>query len=218
MDIKIYQIDRKRDIENRKFFDLPEGKAVDPSIYDEVFSGSVDCNTFEDVYRKFNDEGHPLHRGHSLSVSDVVIMDGKAAICQGFGFKEVAFDASKAHKPDDLLRILYVEPGKPAYEAELGCDLRLLQKAVQGYIEHVYLDDVILVCNEEGKLKGMPPNRKLESGEIIAGPFFLVGETGEDYVSLTDAQVQKYLQMFTQPQDISRVEMMAGFGYTIITF
>ncbi len=144
--------------------------------------------------------------------------EGKAASCQGIGFQEVDFDQSAAHKPDDLLRILYVEPGKPAYEAELGCDLRLLQKAVQGYIEHVYLNDVILVCNEEGKLKGMPPNRKLESGEIIADPFFLVGEAGEDYVSLTDAQVQKYLQVFSKPQDISQDEMMRGFGYTIITF
>ncbi len=215
MNIHIYQINSQRDTEHRKFFDLPEGKTVDPSIYDEVFSGEVDCKTFEDVYRKFNDDGHPLHRGHSLSVSDVVVMDGKAAICQSIGFQEVDFDQSAAHKPDDLLRILYVEPGKPAYEAEVGRDIRLLQKAVQGLIEFTQLDEnTVVVSNEEFLLNGMEWNRLLPNGIAIAGPFFVAGQHGPETVSLTDEQVDKYMKVFAHPHEFG--ELAPGVGFVLM--
>ena len=37
--------------------------------------GDTDCETLEDIYCLFNTEGHRLHRGHSLSVSDIVTTD-----------------------------------------------------------------------------------------------------------------------------------------------
>ena len=72
---------------------------------------------------------------------------------------------------DNLLKVVYVEPGKPPYEAEILHTLEAQQKAVGGFIEPVYLeDDITLVGNEESKLIGMPGNRRLDSGSIIAGP------------------------------------------------
>ena len=54
----------------------PKPVSIDASIYDEVFSGEVDCGTLEEIFTLFNTE-HPLyHRGHSLSVSDVVEVQG----------------------------------------------------------------------------------------------------------------------------------------------
>ena len=80
MRVKIYQINSARDNANRKFMSLKDGEAVDSSIYDEVFNAEIDEMNLEEIYARFNTEGHPLHRGHSLSVSDIVVMNGKAHI------------------------------------------------------------------------------------------------------------------------------------------
>lgn len=138
MRVKIYQINSARDNANRKFMSLKDGEAVDSSIYDEVFNAEIDEMNLEEIYARFNTEGHPLHRGHSLSVSDIVVMNGKAHICQSFGFKEIPFDVSQTQKPDNLMRVVYVEPNRPAYEAEVVHTLEGEQRAVKGYIEPVY--------------------------------------------------------------------------------
>ena len=52
------------------------------------------------------------------------------------------------------------------------------QEKVGGYIEYVRLnedDDVILICNDEGKINGMGPNRDIDY-DIIFGPFFVIGD------------------------------------------
>ena len=77
MHLRIYQINMDRDKHNAKFRELAGDLTADASTYDEVFDGIVESQNEEDVFRMFNTTGHPLHRGHSLSVSDVVIMDGK---------------------------------------------------------------------------------------------------------------------------------------------
>ena len=119
MRVQIYQINHDRDVHNMKFMSLKDGESVDASTYDEVFDAEIDETNLEDIYRRFNTERHPLHRGHSLSVSDVVVMNGKGHICQSFGFKEIPFDVSLTQKPDNLMRVVYVEPNIPAYEAEV---------------------------------------------------------------------------------------------------
>ena len=217
MHLKIYQIDMDRDKHNAKFRELTGDLTADASTYNEVFDGVVDCQNAEDVFRMFNTIGHPLHRGHSLSVSDVVIMDGKKMICQPIGFDEVKFDESLAHKPDDLIRALYVEPGKAPVVVEVRNELRSLQHAVRGLIELVPLDRrTMLICNEEAKLEGMQGNRRLENGSIIAGPFLIVGDSKSDFCSLTDKQVERYQNMFLEPHEISQEEVQADMGMTFI--
>ncbi len=84
-----------------------------------------------------------------------------AFFCDSFGFKKVDFDESLTYKPDDLLRILYVEPHKPAVVAEMDRGLSAIQRAVKGCFEQVYMDDnTVVLCNEEGKLNGMDGNRR----------------------------------------------------------
>ena len=78
MRVKIYQINPERDSNRMKFMSLSDSQSPDPSIYDEVFDAEIDENELEEIYGRFNTVGHPLFRGHSLSVSDVVVADGKA--------------------------------------------------------------------------------------------------------------------------------------------
>lgn len=108
---------------------------------------------------------------------------------------------------NNKLRVVMVEPGKPAYETEIENTLEAEQKAVGGYIEVVPLgNDKLLICNEEGKLNGMRGNRRIGK-DIIAGPFFIVGEDGDEFRSLTDEEVKESLKRFAEPEDISQEEV-----------
>ena len=218
--VKIYQINHNCDKDNVKFRSLCDIKELNSSIYDEVFNGELETDNLESIYTKFNTEGHPLHRGHSLSISDVVVTDNGAFYCDRVGFKKVDFDEEQTQKPDNLMRVVYVEPHKPAYEAEIENSIQGEQRAVQGLIELVYNnDDTIIVCNDEGKLIGMDGNRRLDNGTtIIAGPFFVVGDDGEDFRSLTDDEVEKYVNRFSEPEDITREEVEGDMGFAIYGF
>ena len=113
------------------------------------------------------------------------------------------------------MRIIVVEGGKRPYEAELEHDLESMRRCVGGNIEVVYEPggrDAALICNDEGKLLGLPLNRALrdEEGEIynvIAGSFFVCGAPpdSESFTSLTDAQVNYWMERFAKPEFFVRV-------------
>lgn len=93
------------------------------------------------------------------------------------------------------IRVLVVEPNKLPYEKTIKNCLQSKQELVGGYIEYTYLDDdynAAIICNEEGKIDGLPLNRDV-GHDIVAGTFIIVGDndTGEDR-SLTDDQLEKY--------------------------
>ena len=112
----------------------------------------------------------------------------------------------------ESMDVVMVEAGKPAAMATIGSDLESLQKAVGGSIEAAYFydDPIALVCNEEGKLNGMPLNRavKDENGEImdiIAGKFFICGLGEEDFASIPKELQDKYLKMFEKPETFLKI-------------
>ena len=223
LQIQIFQIDSDYDEDSLKFrgleqtMELRGGAGIDSGIYEEVFRGDVNCRDLEEVYSLFNVGGHPLHRGHSLSISDVVLTENGAFFCDHWGFKKLDFDPELAHKPDDLLRIVYVEPGRPPFVSEVGRDLLSMQKAVHGPLEVLNNQDgTVLLCNDEGKLIGMDGNRHV-GDDVIAGPFLLVGDNGESLRSLTDAEVERYMERFAQPEEISQEEVEESSGFTFIS-
>ena len=79
--VKIYQVNLKGDQENAAFMSRDSlqrlhGKAeINPSIYDEVFNADIEPKNLEGLFVQFNSEYHPLYRGRSMSVSDVVVID-----------------------------------------------------------------------------------------------------------------------------------------------
>ena len=111
------------------------------------------------------------------------------------------------------MKVVMAEPGQYARAAEIGDGLESLQKAVGGLIDCAYpwREKVCIVCNDEGLINGMPMNRAVERYGALAGPFFICGISGENFCSLTDAQVQKYRKMFLRPQIFLHTER--GVGY-----
>ena len=94
----------------------------------------------------------------------------------------------------DKITVLVVEPMKPCEAREI-CGLEAMQSIVGGHLQAVYpfRDEVALVCNENGKILGLPYNRPLTNDrgipyDMICGTFFLAGLGVEDFVSLTDDQ------------------------------
>ena len=220
MRVNIYHINKARDVNGKLYSVYQNGDVVDPSIYDEVFSAELDTTNLEEIHRMMKFEGHPLMRAANLTVSDVVVVNGRAHICQPRGFEEIDFDVSKTQKPDNLMRVVYVEPNKPAYVADVEHTLEAEQKAVGGgLIQSLYFEDdnTTIIANDESKLMGMPGNRRFGDGStIVAGPFFVVGIAGDDFRSLTDEEVEKYMDRFAVPDQISQEEVEADMGFTFI--
>lgn len=221
MRFQIYQINSDRDKNRVKFMGLEDiekfqGAAkIDSGIYDRVFMGDADCENLEGIYTLFNTQGHRLHRGHSLSVSDIVTTDEGAFFCDRIGFKEVEFDKSAAHVPDNLIRVLVLEPHRAPYESEIPNTLEGQQRAVEGKIEYIgNEDDTVIVVNEESKINGMEGNRRIE-GDVLVGPVFIAGDTGENICSLTDEQMQRFAEKFAEPEEIppEEIESHAGFFF-----
>lgn len=102
MKIKIYQVIPELDREQKMFLSLDQiGRRITPEIYEQVFSGEVEADTLEDVFRIFNLERPEGYQGRSLSVSDVVqVLDGSVKpgcyYCDSVGFAPVTFDGDQA--------------------------------------------------------------------------------------------------------------------------
>lgn len=111
------------------------------------------------------------------------------------------------------IEVIMVEPGKRPRIEVMNGSLEAMQKAVGGYIEEYmpFEDEVAIVCNDEGKINGLEPNRGIfdkegELQDIICGPFFIcyAPVESEKYLSLPDNLRKKYEEMFRHPEMITR--------------
>ena len=104
------------------------------------------------------------------------------------------------------MKVIIVKPFTNPYVKEIKGDLKSMQAVVGGYIEAIYPFDnpeIALVCNEEGKLEGLQPNRFIlnrNTGvcDFICGDFFLcyAPQDGEEFESLPDELIQYYIDKF----------------------
>lgn len=183
MKIKIYQVNLDRDQHNVGFMGMDalqriQGNTeVNSAVYDSVFEGEVQCKTLEDVYDMFNRDHPQGYKARSLSVSDVVeiVEDEKLKpgfyFCDSIGFKEVSFAPDKTQKSErfcnlnevETISVLLVQPGKYPRMVDIEPSLEAMQRMVDGDIEEYmpFSDEVAVVCNEEGKIRGLPLNRAI---------------------------------------------------------
>ncbi|MGI6072746.1 MAG: DUF3846 domain-containing protein [Lachnospiraceae bacterium] len=192
MDIRIYQINSDRDKNRVSFMEyeaLPKFQGAqepNPEIYDRIYEGSVDCSTLEGVYEKFNLDHPAEFRGHSLSVSDIVEVVKAESVkpgfyfCDSFGFKKIPFEPVKTQETSKTIKVVLLEPGKLARVADIDSSLRGMQRVVGGDIEGYYPfeEQVCIVCNDEGKINGLPLNRAIREEDTV---------TEMTYGELTDA-------------------------------
>lgn len=232
MKISIYQVNMERDTNRIAFMNYESiarfqgSQNIDYKVYDKVYTADIDCNSLEDVYKKFNLDHPEDYRGRSLSVSDIVEVKGggKTApgfyFCDDFGFKEVTFQpslCSELKQPDDkdTITVLLIEPEKKPRLVEIGSSLEAMQAVVGGDIEEYmpYEDEVAIICNEEGKMNGLPLNRAVydeqshEMIDIVAGTFFIAYAPieSEKFLSMPKEMADKYAKRFKYPETFMKI-------------
>lgn len=85
-----------------------------------------------------------------------------------------------------LLRAVLKQPGLDPEEVMIKNELEDLQRMVGGYIEVVPLPgtgDIIMVCNEEGKLRHMRYNFSIP-GDSMYGPVLFLGRYMSEFYNI----------------------------------
>ena len=99
------------------------------------------------------------------------------------------------------MQVIKINPGCKPELTELPNTLRAYQQAVGGHIEaHTItrsdLPALVVILNEEGRLRGLPANGRLYLGHLwgktLMGPVVIVraDESGEDWAGATDGDLQ----------------------------
>lgn len=91
---------------------------------------------------------------------------------------------------ENCIKAIYGAPGKTPIFIEVENTLEALQQAVGGYIESVTVEDnVCILCDEEGRLKGLQPTMVYKGIDFV-GPVLFVGTKGEEFCSIPDDYVE----------------------------
>ena len=151
-----------------------------------------------------SESGHVLGYYSTLRQSEI----DKAVISENLMSLVNVTVSEQAAPAPATVTLLVVPPMRSPYTMEIGAGLEDFQREVGGHIQVDYLyddKDVVLICNENGKNKGLTPNRAIygEDGkvtDIIAGTFVLTSFDGENFVSLSQDQIEKYSKKFQTPE------------------
>lgn len=185
----------------------------------------VDSRMFCDTQEEFDDEVWRCELNNE-DISSVVLrndIEVGSYFVDHVGFKKLdEFDTTKCAEMDGL-RMLMIQPHRTPIVTFVREDIDDLQRAVSDHgedsrIQYTYPfdDDCMVLGNDDAKCIGMEGNRRFGES-IYAGPIFITRDNhNSGLCSLTDEQVQKYSEMFAEPQDISQDEVEADMGFTFI--
>lgn len=100
------------------------------------------------------------------------------------------------------MKVLVVRVGEQPQVMDIKDDLKTYQAIVGGYIQCISIDEnVDMVCNDEGKIIGLPINRPLVFNnrlvDIICGDFFIVGVDEADFTDLPEHMIKKWKRIYT---------------------
>lgn len=101
------------------------------------------------------------------------------------------------------MKILVCEPGRHPYVKDIEHTLENLQHEVDGDIEAIYPfeEEVGVIVNEDGLFRDdLVWNRTVEKYGPIKGTFFVCGLGYDDFIELTDEQIEKYTKLFWEPE------------------
>ena len=98
----------------------------------------------------------------------------------------------------EMIRVVAKQPGASPRTMLISNRLESLQNRVGGYIETVSVfKDVVMICNEEGKILRLQPNF-LYGFDTIVGPVVFAGTQRDKLVSLTPEQIEKVRELIKE--------------------
>lgn len=87
----------------------------------------------------------------------------------------------------EQIKVIVKRPGeKYGHIAYIDNKLKAFQHLVGGYIETISVDDLVIVCNEEGKLRSLMPNL-IVNGDMVVGTIVVCGVDAGEF---TDCPVE----------------------------
>lgn len=86
------------------------------------------------------------------------------------------------------MKVVFKAPGKVPVIRDIDGSLKTLQWLVGGNIEPISLDNgMVILCDEEGKLKGKEPNIYLDAiKDTLVGNIIILGEDGEEFTDFPE--------------------------------
>lgn len=100
------------------------------------------------------------------------------------------------------MKVLYCPVNRKPQYVEIPNELKAAQKLVGGYIETVTFHrnpQLILVCNEEGLLEGLPINTSIpREWNLTVGNAFICGVDGEEFTSVPEKMQEQILKDCTR--------------------
>ena len=118
------------------------------------------------------------------------------------------------YKKEKELKIVLKKVGENPEIMNIENTLERKQELVGGLIEVVpVLEDVLLICNEEGKLENLLPNL-IFPYDYIAGDCFFVGDDYKngDFKSLTDEQITEIKELCKKREYLSIMKLEDSNG------
>lgn len=142
--------------------------------------------------------------GRSWENGDITIMDngyidfGNTSVdLHKYSLEELAeMNGLDEVEEVEKLKIVFKAVGEDPKIMEIDNTLEAKQKLVGGLIEVVpYKNDLLLICNEEGKITNLKPNLKFDY-DYIVGDCFVVGDDYEngDFKSLAEDEIKTVIE------------------------
>ena len=86
----------------------------------------------------------------------------------------------------DKIKVLVKHPHEHPELQEIENSLEALQMIVGGHIETVTFNDIVVICNEEGRIQALDPNVAGFVGTII-----FVGVDGTDFADVPEDRIER---------------------------
>ena len=102
------------------------------------------------------------------------------------------------------IKVILCEPGEKARVQEIENTLEAMQQVVEGPIETLTLGDAVIVCNKEGGIQNSRLNRCIVTAlgrveQFLVGTFFICGICEDEFCSLDEEQILKYMKLYGEP-------------------
>ena len=93
------------------------------------------------------------------------------------------------------MKIIFKAPGRVPEIRDIDGSLKTLQELVGGNIEPITLHNgMVILCDEEGKLRGKEPNIWLERiKDTLVGNVIFLGEDGEEFTDFPEEHLDAVL-------------------------
>ena len=113
----------------------------------------------------------------------------------------------------ETIEVLLVKPMEKPRVIRMEDSLEGIRDLIGGDPQEFmpFIDQVALVCTNDGKMKGLPLNRGIYDGngslmDIIAGDFFVcyAPVDSETFLSLPENLIRKYAKLFEHPERFVR--------------